>query len=327
MDVSVVGFGGIPIQRLSMEEAERVLAAAVEHGINFFDSARAYSDSEEKMGRGLSPFRARIFLATKSLAKTRRDMAREIDSSLKGLRTDSIDLYQVHNVRNKEVLDQVLGKGGAMEALEEAKEKGKVRSIGVTGHNMEALARAVKTGRFEAAQIPFNAIETEWETKLVPLCRERGMGVIAMKPLAGGALRPRVESLRYVLTRGATVAIPGMDAVEQVKENVKAGEKVIKLTKKERKVLLEEKERLGERFCRRCEYCLPCTQGLNIPFILLLGGYADRYGLRDWALERYRTQAKGIDDCQDCGECEEKCPYHLPVREMLREAKGHLLGG
>jgi len=325
MEVSVVGFGGIPIQGLPVSDAERVLLRALDRGINFFDSARAYTDSEEKMGRVLHAHRDRIHLASKALPRNARRMRGELETSLRNLRTGMIDLYQVHSVGSLEELERILAPGGAYEALAQAREEGKVRWIGVTGHSLPVLLEAVRTGLFDTVQLPFNAIESEWEMEVLPAARKAGIGTIGMKPLAGGAIRNVGASIRFSLTRGIDVSIPGMDSVLQVDENAAVGEDLRAPTEEELAALQKEKELWGEKFCRRCAYCMPCPEGLNIPFLLLIEGYYTRYELHDWARERLQALSKTFSDCTACGECLEKCPYDLPIPDLMKDAASRVV--
>jgi predicted aldo/keto reductase-like oxidoreductase len=317
---SVVGFGGIPIQGLSFADAERVLLHAFDSGIDFFDTARGYTDSEEKIGMALGSRRDSVYIATKAMSRDAGGMKGELEKSLRDLRTDMIDLYQFHAVGSRVQLERILGPGGALETLEKAREEGKVRWIGITGHSRDILLEAVRTGRFDTVQLPFNAIETEWEDEVLPAAHESGMGTIGMKPVAGGALADVPPAIRFTLTRGIDISIPGMDAVEQVDENISAAA-LTPLTPAELEGLANEKAAWGELFCRRCGYCMPCPSGLNIPFLLLLEGYYNRYELKDWAISRLKTQEKKFSDCTECGQCLEKCPYSLPVPELMKRAE------
>ncbi|MCF8010254.1 MAG: aldo/keto reductase [Clostridiales bacterium] len=319
INASVIGFGGIPVQRISEDEAEIVVDKALDMGINFFDTARGYTDSEVKLGKVLGKRRSEAVIATKSMARSKEEMAKEIRSSLNDIGVDYIDLYQFHNVKDKDSYDKIFAPGGALEALKEAKEEGLVKHIGITGHVKTYLRDALKTGEVETVQFPFNAVETEDDAGLFSLAREMNVGIIVMKPLAGGALNNINYALRYILEYPVSVIIPGMDSVEQVEENVKAGA-CEALSEEEKNKLAKEAGELGTVFCRRCEYCQPCPQGINIPVVFLLHGYYTRYNLKDWAKERYKTLPVKVDACIECGECEEKCPYNLPVRQLLKEA-------
>ena len=320
IEASVIGFGGIPIQKLPGRKATEVLHRAIDMGITFFDTARAYTDSEVKMGKALSPYRDKIYIASKALSRGAEGMRKELETSLRNLKTDMIDLYQIHSVDYLDQLEKALRPGGAYEALLKAKEEGKIRWIGVTGHSRPVILKAIYSEKFDTIQIPFNPIEDEWLEDVIPAARERSMGIIGMKPLAGGALRNAAESIRFSILKGTDVAIPGMDSVEQVEKNAGVGEELRELDAEETEKLEEEKGTWEGRFCRRCGYCMPCPNGLNIPFLLLIDAYYTRYGLKDWALARLNTLDKKFADCTECGECLDKCPYQLPIPEMMKEA-------
>lgn len=324
LKVSVVGFGGIPIQRVSFKEAGAIVNRALDLGINFFDTARGYTDSEVKLGAILKERRGEAFIATKSMARSRERMEADIKRSLEALGTDYIDLYQLHNIKDMAALEQVLGPGGALEALQDAKREGIVRHIGVTGHIKSFLLEVLKAEDIETVQFPFNPVEVVGVPELLDLAGKKGCGVIVMKPLAGGALRNPELSLRFILEHRVSTVIPGMDSLAQVEQNSLVGNDPRPLDAAERKVLAEEAGKLGEAFCRRCEYCQPCPQGIDIPMVFLLDGYYTRYDLIGWARERYQALPVKAASCLGCGECEEKCPYSLPIRRMLDAASERL---
>ncbi len=320
LEVSVIGFGGIPIQRLSIKESEKVLLHALDRGINFFDTARGYTDSEDKMGRALSGHRDKIILASKALSRGAGGMRRELETSLRKLRTSFIDLYQCHSVGSMEELDKLISGRGAYRALEKARQEGKIRWTGFTSHSREVTMKALETDLFDTIQIPFSIIENDWKKDVIPLAGEKGTGVIGMKPIAGGAIQNASASLRYIVTEGVDVAIPGMDTVTQVDQNASVGrEEPAPPTESEMGELLKEKEQWGEKFCRRCGYCMPCPEGLKIPFLFIIQGYYSRYGLQAWALQRLNKLDKSYSDCTACGECLEKCPYQLPIPDMMEQ--------
>ncbi|MDD2554303.1 MAG: aldo/keto reductase [Desulfotomaculaceae bacterium] len=322
--VSATGFGGIPIQRVSAVEAATIVNKALDLGINFFDTARGYTDSEEKLGAVLKLRREEAVVVTKSMARTKETMAADIRKSLDTMGLDYIDLYQLHNVKNRKELDRILGPDGALAALLEAKKAGLIRHIGITGHLKDFLAETLQLEAIETVQFPFNAVETVGVPPLLERAAEKGTGVIVMKPLAGGALTNSSLALRYILAHTVTTVIPGMDSLEQVEANAAIGSAPLPLTADEKKTLDEEVNTLGGAFCRRCEYCKPCSQRIDIPTIFLLDGYYTRYNLQDWARERYQGLKSKVDACADCGECEERCPYDLPIRRMLTEAAARL---
>ena len=325
LEVSVIGFGGIPIQRVDEDMAVKLLREAYEKGINFIDTARGYNESEELIGAALEKIgREKFIIATKSMKRDYDGMMEELNKSLKDLRTDYIDLYQFHNIRSLEELDMVVGENGALKALKEAKEKGIVKEIGITGHTPEILDKALDLGEFATIQCPYNPVERQAED-LFKKANDMGVGVIVMKPLAGGAITKGELSLRFIVDNpNVTVAIPGMESIEQVGANALVGIEKRKLTDEEEKDLFEEANSLGEEFCRRCGYCLPCPQGIDIPVQFLMEGYYTRYNLKEWAKERYDGMENRAVHCIECGQCEPRCPYDLPIRKMLKNVVAKL---
>jgi uncharacterized protein len=320
LKVSAIGFGGIPIQGASAAEADAIIGAALDRGITFFDTARGYTDSEAKLGRALCRAGGAVAIATKTMARTADAMAADIETSLRILGRETIDLYQMHNVASADVLERVLGPGGAYEAMDRARRDGKIRFIGVTGHSRETLVRAVATDLFDTVQHPYNPLEPEWRRDVIPAARGRGLGVIGMKPAAGGALGDVPAALRFALADGVDVAIPGMDAISQVVENAAVGAALVPPTAADLASFAEDAARWQGSFCHRCGYCKPCPNGLDVPFLLLIEAYYARYDLRGWALERLAGLEKKYADCAACGECAARCPYGLAIPELLAAA-------
>ncbi len=316
-----VGLGGIPIQRLDLEESDRLLTAALDLGVNFFDSARAYTDSEMKMGRVLAGKRKQVCIASKSMAREGRAMAADIESSLRALATDYLDIYQCHNLSSEADLQAVQAPGGALETLEKKRQAGLIRFIGLTGHKPGLLLKALDIFPFATVQVPINYLETLALDELIPAARQAGIGVIAMKPLAGGAVQERVLNLRFTLAAGADLVIPGVDSPAQIRENLTCLETPGPLNEEEIAGLEREKAVLGTGFCRRCEYCQPCPAGLPIAFLHVLRGYYFRYNLQEWVLERLGSIPKSYSDCLECGACREKCPYDLDSPAIFRETR------
>lgn len=318
LKVSRMGFGGIPIQRTDADAVCRVFDKLVELGINYVDTARAYTVSEEYIGQAIAGRREKFILASKSMSVTKEAMAADIEKSLKNLGTDYIDLYQIHNP-SFENFNKIISEGGALEALMEAKNQGKIGHIGVTAHPTKVFEAALKQPWVETIMFPYNMVESQGE-ELIRQCREKGIGFIAMKPLAGGAIDEPELALRYIVKNDAvSVVIPGMYTVDEVECNVKAVENKEPFTEEEFSRIAKVKKDLGGSFCRRCNYCAPCTVGINIPFMFILQGYYERYGLMDWAKERYDGTAVKASDCIKCGACEPRCPYNLPIRDMMKK--------
>ena len=317
LKISRLGFGGIPIQRITAQEVRPLLEQMVAAGINYIDTARAYTVSEEYLGSAMEGLRDNFILATKSMSRTAEGMAADIDTSLKSLRTDRIELYQIHNPSMAE-LDQVLAPGGAMEALEQAKQSGKIGHIGLTAHSLEVFRRGLELPQVETIMFPFNIVEDQG-LALIRECEKRNIGFIDMKPLAGGAIENAPVALRYILQEPAvTVVIPGMATPAELAQNLAACQQTGPLTPEEQAVVAQVKKDLVGNFCRRCNYCQPCTKGINISSCFLFEGYLSRYGLEDWARTRYESLPVHASDCVDCGLCESRCPYQLPIRQMLK---------
>ena len=318
--ISRMGFGGIPIQKVDARATRALMERLCALGVNYIDTARGYTVSEQYLGEALEGLRDRFVVATKSMARTREAMARDIDISLHNLRTDYIDLYQVHNPSLDE-LKAVCAPGGALEALMQAKAEGKVRHLGVTAHTAAVFEYALSLDWVETIMFPYNIVETQGEA-LIHRCAQQGVGFICMKPLAGGALEDAHLALRFIAqNRDVSVVIPGMYDVREVDENIAAATDTSPLTQAELEKIETIRRELGTQFCRRCNYCQPCTAGISISGIFVLEGYLERYGLGDWARQRYAAMNKKAGDCVGCGACEKRCPYELPIRQMLARCK------
>ena len=320
LKISRLGFGGIPIQRIDQPGTRALLEAAHKAGINYIDTARGYTVSEEWIGQALeeSGLRDEFVLASKCRALTKEEMEKELAASLKNLRTDHIEVYQFHNPSPAD-FDKILAPGGAMEALKAAKAAGVVGHIGITAHLAATFEKALDCPDIETVMFPYNIVEQQG-ADLIARCAASGRGFIAMKPLAGGALEDGRLAVRYVLSNpNVTVAIPGMAAPEELTQNIDAAADASPLTREELDRCEEVRRALGTQFCRRCNYCAPCTVGIQIPNCFLFHGYLDRYGLEGWARERYATLKVKAGACVECGACETRCPYQLPIRQMLKK--------
>ena len=320
LKISRMGFGGIPIQKIDKEGTKALIRKLMDAGVNYIDTARGYTVSEEYLGYALEGVREHFVLATKSMARTKEAMEKDIATSMEKLRTDYIDLYQIHNPNAKD-LEQVMAPGGALEALQEAKAQGKIGHIGVTLHSADLFWQAVEYDWAETIMFPYNIVETQAED-LIAQCAEKNIGFVCMKPLAGGAIDDATTALRFIASNpNVTVIIPGMAEEKEIDQNVEAIANTAPLTDAEQAKIAEIRQSLGTNFCRRCNYCAPCTVGISIPAMFLFEGYYTRYHLEDWAKARYATVAKTASDCIGCGECETRCPYNLPIREMLKNVE------
>ena len=321
LKISRLGFGGIPIQKIDKEGTKLLMEQLVAEGVNYIDTARAYTVSEEYLGYALRGIRQHFILATKSMARTAEAMAKDIDLSLEKLQTDFIDLYQIHNPNPKD-FDAVQAPGGALEALQEAKKAGKIGHIGVTLHSVALFEKAVELPWVETIMFPYNIVEIQGEA-LIAKCAEKNIGFICMKPLAGGAIDDATTALRFIASNpDVTVVIPGMAEEKEIGQNIAAVSNTAPLTDVEQAKIQQIRDFLGTNFCRRCNYCAPCAAGINIPATFLIEGYYSRYNLKEWAEFRYGNLEKKASDCIECGICETRCPYNLPIREMMKKVKG-----
>lgn len=318
VSVSEVGFGAIPIIRLSFDEAERTLRRAFDLGITLFDTANAYHDSEEKIGRALSHVREKIFLTTKSMKRDGKTAAEHIDLSLKRMKTDYIDLFQFHQVALEKDWEKIMAPSGAMGAALKAQQKGKVRFIGITSHSLPMSIKYVESGHFVSIQFPFNFIENEAAKELHPLAREKGMAILAMKPFAGGAISNASLAFKFLRSHSDLFPIPGYDSMDSVEQIVNFYDSPNKVTEKDLAAMAAIKDELGGEFCRRCEYCQPCPHGVSITQGMIYPLLASRMSpavASDFA----SAGMDSIPQCTECGACVKKCPYTLPIPAMLKK--------
>lgn len=315
-----ISFGGIPLQRSDAANALNVVDALERHGINFIDTARGYTVSEGFLGAALNGRRDKFILASKTMARSYDSMTQEIEKSLRELCTDYIDLYQIHKLSVNE-FEQIFAPDGAYQALLDAKSAGKIGHIGVTAHSVETLEKIMKEypDRFETFMFPYNIVELQGSDVLKD-ARSKGIGTICMKPLAGGNLDDYELALRFISQSDAIdICVVGMGDADEVERNAAAAEKLTPLSSDDIKKCDEIRKELGSRFCRRCGYCAPCTVGININMCFLMNNYLHKYNLVEWAKERYEAMPLHAGDCIGCRVCESRCPYNLPISEMMRE--------
>jgi predicted aldo/keto reductase-like oxidoreductase len=317
--VSRIGMGGIPIQRPTEDEAIKVAHRALDLGVNWIDTAAGYGNSEERFGKALAGRRDQVIVATKSGQRNKAEAAAELERSLERLKTDVIDIWQLHNVSSAETYAQVTGPGGSLEAAQEALQAGKIRHIGISGHNLDVMMKAVRSGLFETIQFPFNYVTREPADELIPLARAHDVGFIGMKPFAGGMLGDATLSIKYVLQFDSVVPDPGIEAVKEIEEIVaivESGDWV--LTPQELQQIEARRAELGTQFCRQCGYCQPCPEGVSISMVMITQGMWKLWP-QETFLEWMGEVIDGARNCVQCGECETKCPYQLPIREMIAE--------
>lgn len=315
--VSEFGFGCIPIIRLVKDDSVRVLRYAFERGITFFDTANAYRDSEEKIGKAFDGMRDRVVLASKTLKRDADGAVQQLDNSLRMMKTDYLDLYQLHQVAQEEDWQKVTGPGGALEAVMKAKAAGKVRHVGVTSHSLPMAIRMVKSGLFETVQFPFNLIEEAAKDELFGVAGEMGMGFISMKPFGGGVIDNAEISFKYLRQYPEAIPIPGFESCGQVDQILSIYEQPNLMSEQDLAVMENYRSELGRIFCRRCEYCQPCPQGVIITPAMGYPIFVRRMSA-PVAVEFARKAMESVPNCTGCGDCVKRCPYELKIPEIIK---------
>jgi len=322
MMVSRLGFGGIPIQRVSEDEAVAVVRKCVELDINFIDTANAYTTSEERVGKAIAGCREDLIVATKTIERTPDAVAAHLKLSLERMQTDYIDLYQFHNVSDPAAVAAICDPNGPMAVVAEAKRQGVVRHIGVTSHSLDMSKELVKTDLFETIMFPLNFITSEATEELLPMVEERDMGFIAMKPLEGGRLSNVALAFKYLYQFPRVVTIVGIEKEEEIVEIADILKGPMGITEADKLEMERYRQELGKVFCRRCNYCQPCTQEIPIAIVmdfpslfLRLPPHRIFSGFIAEAMEKAAT-------CIKCGDCEERCPYGLPIQDMVEDYAG-----
>ncbi len=320
--VTVIGFGGIPIQAVNDEEAVATVRRAYDLGVRFFDTARGYTTSEDRIGRAVEG--RECVIASKSGAGDAETIYQHVLTSLANLRRDRIDLYQLHGVNDDEELARRTAPGGALDGLRRARKEGKIAHIGISGHRRETLIKAVETcDEFASVQVPFNLVERDILDALVPLCQQRDVGIIAMKPVGGGNFTNAPLAIKWCVNQPITTAIPGMAKVEEVEADVPVGYGDLRLTPAEAAAVDLMHSELDQRTCRRCRYCEPCPHGVQIGMLLHGRTIIRRMGVArffDFGSKEVIASASG---CVECRECVAKCPYSLPIPELIKEVMEH----
>jgi len=317
--VSRLGFGAIPIQRLNDEDAMAIVKRCVELGVTYLDTANAYSTSEGRMGRALEGWEGETIISTKSQSRDPEGIAAHLAQSLEMLKVDSIDLYQFHNVSKFDDLEKVLSPSGPFPVVEKAKQEGKVKHIGITSHQIDVAKEAVKTGRFETVMYPFNFIAHEPGEELAALAAQHDVGFIAMKPFAGGMIENATLAIKYLLQYPNVVPIPGIQTLGEIEEIIKIVEGPWALTAEEKAEIDRIRAESGNRFCRRCDYCQPCTAGIPISVVMAYTNMNKRMTLKQITTGWIAQAMEKVKDCTHCGLCETRCPYELPIQEMMSE--------
>ena len=308
------GIGCLPLQRIPKEEAVVLLRKAYENGFNFFDTARAYSDSEEKVGEAFKGIRDKVIIATKTMAKTAEKFNEDLEKSLEMLQTDYIDIYQFHNPPFCPKPGQ---DNGLYEAMLKAKEEGKVRHIGITNHRLAVAQEAIDSGLYETLQFPFSYLAGEPEHALVDSCKKAGMGFIAMKGLAGGLLTNAAACHAFMGQYDNVVPIWGIQRPEELAEWLAVAEENPVMDDKLRAVIEADRAALSGTFCRSCGYCMPCPVGIEIRNCARMDMLLRRSPWQQYYTPEWTEKMERIEDCLGCGLCASRCPYGLNPPELM----------
>jgi predicted aldo/keto reductase-like oxidoreductase len=319
LEVYRLGFGGIPIQRVSEPQAVQTVLHAIRLGIDFIDTSRAYTTSERRIGLALRQTDRKIVLASKSQERSCDAVRRDLETSLKELQRDYIDLYQCHFVKDEADYRRATAPGGALEALNKAREEGLIGHIGITSHSLDILHRAVADGCFDTIMVCYSFLEPLAAEKLIPEAREKNIGVIAMKPFSGGFIENPSLALKYALSLPGIVVLAGVEQEELIDENWRIFREGQGLTKREMQEIADIQKRYEKVFCRRCDYCQPCTEGIPIQTILGFRSLVKRAGKDILLRDKHRQALEKGRRCTGCGVCTTRCPYDLPIPELIKK--------
>ncbi len=310
------GFGALPIQRISEKEAVYLLQKAYNNGITFFDTARAYSDSEEKIGKAFDGFRSKLFISTKTASKTADGFWKDLETSLTNLKTDYIDIIQFHTPPFCPKKDS---EDGLYEAALKAKEQGKVRFIGLTNHSYQIAEEAVASGLYDTIQFPFNYLSNEDEVALVRHCKENQIGFIAMKALSGGLLLHADVCYAYLNQFEDVLPIWGIQKETELDEFLSFRKEEPVLDERRSLIMENDRAQLAGEFCRSCGYCMPCPKGIKINNCARMSLLLRRARPEDWLTDEWKEAMLNIENCIHCNQCSSKCPYHLNTPDLLQK--------
>ncbi len=314
-------FGALPIQRVSFEEAKRILRKAYENGINFFDTARGYTDSEEKIGYSLSDVRKNIIIATKSPAKDKKTLLENLQTSLNNLKTDYIDILQLHNPAE---LSNPVDPEGLYAGLLEAKKKGMIRFIGITNHRINIALDAADSGLYDTIQFPLNSLSADTDLRLIEECKQRDIGIIAMKALSGGLITKAASTFAFLRQFDNVVPIWGIQRESELDEFIALEKNPPKLDEAMWSIINKDRAELAGDFCRGCGYCMPCPAGIEIPTAARISLLLRRAPYQGFLQEEFKGKMQLINNCIECGNCKDHCPYKLDTPNLLkRELKNY----
>ncbi len=314
-----LGFGGIPIQRVGETQAIEAVLYSLEKGMDFIDTSRMYTNSETRIGKALKQVNKKVTVATKSFARSADGIQKDIEISLKELQLEYIDLYQCHGISSKEEYRLITAPDGALSGLQKAKEQGVIGHIGVTGHNLDLLEKIVEDDLFETIMVCFSFLEPAAKEKVIPKARQKQTGIIAMKPFSGGVIEAPEIALKWVLSFPDILALAGVEEKKLIDQNWKAFLQDYGITDEEKQTIDRISQEYDKKFCRRCDYCLPCPAQIPIQFILGGRSFIKRMGPAILQNPMFGKMWENAANCTECGECMTRCPYELPIPEMIKD--------
>jgi len=320
LEVSRLGFGGIPIQRVSEAQAVRTVLHALERGVEFIDTARAYTNSEERIGRALAESGRQVVLASKSPSRTADGIRQDVDTGLALLGREFFDLYQCHFVRDREDYAGVVARGGPLEGLTRAREEGLVRHVGLTSHSLDLLEYALDDDLFDTIMVCFSFLEPQAQERVIPKALARGVGVIVMKPFSGGVIDDPALALKFVLGQPGILVIPGVETEALFDRNWEVFCGDWRLSAGERAAIEALRATHDKAFCRRCDYCQPCSEGIPIQIALGLPSILKRSGPAFLQQDWIRRAVEAARRCTRCGDCLPRCPYGLPIPDLIEDS-------
>lgn len=318
IEVARLGFGGIPIQRVGETQAVEVVQHALEKGIDFIDTSRVYTNSETRIGKALKETKKKVAVATKSFSRSADGIRKDVDISLKELQLDYIDIYQCHGISSEEEYRMTISPGGALSGLIKAREQGLIGHIGITSHSLDLLEKILDEGLFETIMVCFSFLEPAAREKVIPKAREKNVGIIAMKPFSGGVIDAPEAALKWVMAFPDVLVLAGVEEKRLIDQNWQVFQGNYELTDDEMQQIAVISKEFENKFCRRCDYCLPCPAEIPIQFVLGIRSFLKRMGLEALRTPMFANMLEKAAGCTECGDCMGRCPYKLPIPEMIK---------